>query len=603
MRGGTSLRISKSGGIDVAEGPGSESSITRLPTAVTAFVGRALRGPVNHPVAVRSYAEFHNVFGGLWQPSTLSYAVEQFFENGGRKAVIVRVVNGGAPASITLPCGTGEVLTLVALSPGSREALRASVDYDNIGANEPDRFNLVLQRVRSPGSEHIEDQEIFRRLSIAPGTARYVTAALQESALVRVRGDVPAIRPERTFLAGSRHPIGYVDSNPDGDDGAPLTDYDLIGSPSAGSGLFALAGADDVHFVCIPPPARDRDLGASVLLVADRLCRERRAMLVVDPPSAWQTSEDAVRGLREFDFRSDHALLCFPRIVAHDRLRGRTETFANCGAVTGALARMDEQRSPWEAGPDQEILLRPGSRPAHVCTDAERHSLAAHGINALQSLRTASSRALPLRTLAGGTAASADQALLTPQRRRLLLMGSIERGTRWVVFEAAERKVWQKVERQVQAFLKPLGTSGVFGPQPAADSCQVVCDERVNGPEDVAAGRVNILVSIPSGRLGRYQSFLVTHARDGSRVRPARSHLLPAGTRMTVEGLPVDVPADDTQRPRTLAQELFGHYREPRAEPSAVADGRSPIPPAAGRLDPETIARIHRDFGSRLQRF
>ena len=147
----------------MAEGPGSESSIARLPTAVTAFVGRALRGPVNHPVAVRSYAEFHNVFGGLWQPSTLSYAVEQFFENGGRKAVIVRVVNGGAPASITLPCGTGEVLTLVALSPGSREALRASVDYDNIGANEPDRFNLVLQRVRSPGSEHIEDQEIFRR--------------------------------------------------------------------------------------------------------------------------------------------------------------------------------------------------------------------------------------------------------------------------------------------------------------------------------------------------------------------------------------------------------------------------------------------------------
>jgi hypothetical protein len=340
-----------------------------------------------------------------------------------------------------------------------------------------------------------------------------------------------------------------------------------------------------------------------VLLVADRLCRERRAMLIVDSPAAWQTGEDALRGLREFDFRSDHALLCFPRINAHDRLRGRTETFANCGAVAGALARMDELRSPWEAGPDQEILLRPGARPAHVCTEAERHSLAAHGINALQSLRTASPRALPLKTLAGGTAASADQGLLTPQRRRLLLMGSIERGTRWVVFEAADRGVWQKVERQVQAFLRPLGASGVFGPQPAADDCQVVCDERVNGPEDVAAGRVNILVSVPSGRLGRYQSFLVTHARDGSRVRPARSNLLPVGTRMTVEGLPAQVPPDDTQRQRTLAQELFGHYREPRAEPSAVAGSHSPIPPAAGRLDPETIARIHRDFGSRLQRF
>jgi len=51
---------------------------------VTAFVGRALRGPVNRPVALGNFADYQQVFGGLWQPSMLSYAVEQFFENGGR---------------------------------------------------------------------------------------------------------------------------------------------------------------------------------------------------------------------------------------------------------------------------------------------------------------------------------------------------------------------------------------------------------------------------------------------------------------------------------------------------------------------------------------
>ncbi len=136
------------GGIVVAEGPGADSAIAALPTAVTAFIGRTLRGPVNQPVSLRSFAEFHQVFGGLWQPSPLSYAVEQFFEHGGDRAVVVRVVNGGAAATITLPCGPHS-LTLAALSPGSREALRASVDYDNITAGEPDRFNLVVQRVRT----------------------------------------------------------------------------------------------------------------------------------------------------------------------------------------------------------------------------------------------------------------------------------------------------------------------------------------------------------------------------------------------------------------------------------------------------------------------
>lgn len=588
--------------IVVTEGPGADNAIVRRPTAVTAFVGRALRGPVNRPVAVRSFAEFQHAFGGLWQPSTLSYAVEQFFENGGQVALIVRVVNGGAPATITLPCGD-DTLTLAALSPGSREMLRASVDYDNIGANEPDRFNLVVQRVRAHGSERIEDQEIFRRLSATPGTTRYVAGALQESGLVRVRGAVPATRPDQTFRSGSRQPIGYVDSNPDGDDGAPLTDYDVIGTPEAGSGLFALASVEDLNFVCIPPLTRDRDVGPGTLMVAARLCRERRAMLIVDPPAAWDSCDDALQGLRGLDFRSEYALMCFPRVVAFDRLRGRPEVFANGGAVAGTLARLDEQRSPWAAGPDDELLLRLGTRPRRVLTDAERQRLVAHGLNPLQALRSAHPRSLPLKTLAGGAAESAEGALLTAQRRRLLLMNSIEIGTRWALFDAPERGVWRKLERQVQSFLQPFADAGLFGPPGEPGAFQVVCDERLNGPEEVAAGHVNLLVSLRTARPGTYWSFVVTHAREGGRLRPVRSVVLPSTARLSVEAEDLANAAAEAQRQRTVAQALYGHYREPRPPPSVVVRNSTPVAAPAGGLDPETIARIHRELGGGLQRF
>ena len=591
------------GGIVVAEGPGADSAIAALPTAVTAFVGRTLRGPVNRPVTLRSFAEFHQVFGGLWQPSPLSYAVEQFFEHGGEQAVVVRVVNGGAAATITLPCGPHS-LTLAALSPGSREVLRASVDYDNITAGEPDRFNLVVQRLRTRGSEHIEDQEIFRRVSVVSDTTRFVATALQESQLVRVRGPVPDTRPDRTFRVGSRHPIGYVDSNPDGDDGAPLTDYDVIGSPEAGSGLFALASAEDVRCVCIPPLERERDVGPSALLVAARLCRERHALLVVDPPAAWQSCDEALQGLREFEFRSEHAFMCFPRIQAFDRLRGRAETFANCGAVAGTLARLDSQRSPWQPGDDDELLLRQSARPQFALTEAERARLAAHGLNPLQSLRSASPRTVALKTLAGGAAATPAGRLLTAQRRNLLLMASIERGTRWAVFERSERPVWHRLARQVQSFLQALTETGLFGPPGEAGAFEVTCDERVNGAEDVAAGRINLLVSLRSAQPGPWRSFMVTHARSGSRVRPARGFQLPPETRMTVQEVPRPAPdLEDTQRQQTLAQALFGHYGEPRPQPSIVATDRGAPAAPAGRLDAETIARIHRDFGRTLQRF
>ena len=142
--------------LQVAEERGPDQSISRLATARTAFVGRTLRGPVNRPVFVKSFVEFQHVFGGLWQPSLLGYAIEQFFDNGGREALIVRVVNGARSATLTLKAGE-QVLRLQALRPGTREFLRASVDFDNIAADEPDVFNLTVQRVLTRGAAVHDD--------------------------------------------------------------------------------------------------------------------------------------------------------------------------------------------------------------------------------------------------------------------------------------------------------------------------------------------------------------------------------------------------------------------------------------------------------------
>jgi hypothetical protein len=598
------LRDIAQGGMTVTEAVGADQPIVRLPSATTGFVGRTLRGPVNRPVRVCSFAEYQQVFGGLWQPSMLSYAVEQYFDNGGREAVVVRVVNGGAATSLSLPCGDA-ILTLEARSPGSREVLRASIDHDNIGPAEADRFNLVVQRVRALGSEHIEDQEIFRRLSVEPGTARYIASALQESQLVRVRGGVPAVRPDITFRPGARHAVGYVDSNPDGDDGAPLTDYDLIGSADRGTGLFALRAVEDLHFVCIPPPARDRDIGPGVLLVATQFCRDRRALLVIDPPAAWSDCDEVLQGLRDLALQSDHALLCFPRVQAFDRLRGRYESFANCGAVAGALARGDAHHSPWDGVPDEPILLRPGTRPLRLLTAAECHKLAAHGINPLHAMRMPAMGVAPLKTLARGAGAGPEAALLTYRRRQLLTINSIEQGTRWACFEARDRNTWPRLGRQVRTFLLGLSAGGAFGKGVDLQHCEVVCDERVNGEDDLAAGRVHCLVSIPTPRAGGFRSFMLTHSLEGSRVRHVQWRAIPEGTVFAVgdpaqPGAPGPGPTDEATHRRTLAQELFALAADPRPVPAA--DALHPEA-AARRLDLNRIARLQGEPERRGQRF
>ncbi|HXO72919.1 MAG TPA: phage tail sheath C-terminal domain-containing protein [Bradyrhizobium sp.] len=70
--------------------------INGVATSITAFIGSALRGPTELPGSVNSFAEFEQLYGGLWAPSSLGYAVQQFFLNGGGQALIVRVEGDGA---------------------------------------------------------------------------------------------------------------------------------------------------------------------------------------------------------------------------------------------------------------------------------------------------------------------------------------------------------------------------------------------------------------------------------------------------------------------------------------------------------------------------
>jgi phage tail sheath protein FI len=102
-------------GVYVEEISSGVHTITGVATSITAFVGRALRGPANEPVRVQSFAEFGRVFGGLSLDCPLSYSVQQFFQNGGSDALIVRVyrkpdpvpagVSGDGVATLVLPSG------------------------------------------------------------------------------------------------------------------------------------------------------------------------------------------------------------------------------------------------------------------------------------------------------------------------------------------------------------------------------------------------------------------------------------------------------------------------------------------------------------------
>src|SRR5258708_38770216 len=94
-------------GVYIEEIPSGVRTITGVATSITAFVGRALRGPTdkdtnktNKALTINSFADFERIYGGLWTESTLGYAVREFFLNGGSQAIIVTLFHPDpAPAA------------------------------------------------------------------------------------------------------------------------------------------------------------------------------------------------------------------------------------------------------------------------------------------------------------------------------------------------------------------------------------------------------------------------------------------------------------------------------------------------------------------------
>src|SRR6266849_6419843 len=78
-------------GVYVEEIPSGVRTITGVATSITAFIGRARRGPANVSVTINNFGDFESTFGGLWDSSALGFAVRDFFLNGGGQAIIVRL--------------------------------------------------------------------------------------------------------------------------------------------------------------------------------------------------------------------------------------------------------------------------------------------------------------------------------------------------------------------------------------------------------------------------------------------------------------------------------------------------------------------------------
>jgi uncharacterized protein len=180
-------------GVYIEEISSGVRTITGVSTSITAFVGYTIRGPVNKAIRIFNFGDYERNFGELNSNSDVSYAVQQFFLNGGADAYVVRVAEGGSPANLTLTgtTATDNILNVTAKNAGAwGNDLFITVNYGPERFKSADKFNIEIERrIRQGNSSNLVTVETERYISLSLNnkSPKYVVNVVNQSKLIQVQ--------------------------------------------------------------------------------------------------------------------------------------------------------------------------------------------------------------------------------------------------------------------------------------------------------------------------------------------------------------------------------------------------------------------------------
>jgi uncharacterized protein len=204
-------------GVYIEEIPSGVRTITGVATSITAFLGRAARGPVDEPVTINSYGDFERRFGGLWAESPLGFAVRDFYLNGGGQAVIVRMYDPVFSSKADQAAAKAAALATVAATTGADLAAAKAA-----AANKADDYTTEPEK---KAAEAVSDA--VAEAADAPG------ATLETVAAAAAKAAAAAAPLTKASVKHSELTIEAKDEGAWGNSLRIRVDHDVIGDDTA----------------------------------------------------------------------------------------------------------------------------------------------------------------------------------------------------------------------------------------------------------------------------------------------------------------------------------------------------------------------------------
>ncbi|WP_372657305.1 phage tail sheath family protein [Hydrogenophaga sp.] len=554
-------------GVYVEETSFRAKSIEGVGTSTTAFVGPTRKGPyrvdVNSPESpelLTSYGDFERIYGGFADlalgagvPATnyLAHAVQAFFNEGGSRLYVSRVVGAAAAAAtVQVLAGTDEGVHFRARSPGAVGNGRVVLREVLIPASETALNNCPNgSLVRTAGGMHVKVGATWVPAADLAGTPVTQASLLADTPRLltlsglAVDGDGNALAYEDMGVS-SLHPrwIGYVLAAAPSrrsdhlqnlyaiDIGAGVSPAELLaglfaagaansagqmertwvlaggldgGQPTAANYALALSeigSLEDVSIVAAPGSSAysvdsaDNPQAIASVLIAHAEGRRAYRIAVLDAqPDQMPTEARTYRGL----FDSKYAAMYYPWVVVSNPLaRPGREDIAKeialppSGFMAGIYARNDTFRGVHKA-PANEVV-RGALRFETDVNFAQQEMLNPAGVNCLRFFSGRGNRVWGARLISSDP----EWKYVSDRRYFNYLEASIYRSTQWAVFEPNGERLWANVRQTVADFLYNEWRSGALLGSSVEEAFFVRCDRSTMTQNDLDNGRLICLIGV-----------------------------------------------------------------------------------------------------------
>ena len=556
-------------GVYVEEFESGPKPLEGVSTSTAGFIGLAQRGPVEGlPQLVTSPADFQRTFGSYLSESAfgnyrfLSYAVEQFFVNGGSRCFVMRVAPSDAkPASnegrvaealsITAknPGAWGNLINVV-LSPSSKAKTQiyeatdkryrvknangfyagdvvsfndgSSVQWNRIVSVQDNVIELaealegdVVDSALLPAkvlatSEFTlqiafgDELETFEKVSLNPEAPSYVDKVAGRSNLAEVRALTVTSGAEAPFAAvtgESDGRVAFVLSG--GSDGSveSLAASDFIGEdrgPGRRTGIQSFIDNDVVSIMAIPG-VTDANVQLSLVAHCENLGSR---FAILDIPREKTKVADVLAHRDLFD--SSYAALYNPWLSVFDPLDKRNVFVPPSGTMAGIYSRSDTTRGVQKA-PANEVLRGVVGLDVQY-NKGEQDILNPAGVNLIRSFTGQGIRVWGARTVSSNTLWK----YINVRRLFIFLEESIKTGTNWVVFEPNNDQLWARVHRTIDAFLTRVWRAGALMGNSPSEAFYIDIGRSTMTQDDIDNGRLVCVIGVAPVKPAEFVIFRIT---------------------------------------------------------------------------------------------